>query len=70
MREDRTRIGNVLETFVFSELLKHTTTADGDYRLMYYRDADKVGVLLYDGSETMPLRDGIGAAPLSSLSGT
>ncbi len=113
-QQDRTRFGNVLETFVFGELLKHTTTADGDYRLMYYRDADKVevdvvvenavgnlvgievkaaatvresdlrglkklagiagdqfkmGVLLYDGSETMPLGDRIWAAPLSTLWG-
>lgn len=30
--------------FVFCELLKHTTTAGGDYRLMYYRDADKFEV--------------------------
>lgn len=112
--QDRTRFGNVLETFVFSELLKHKSTADGDYRMMYYRDADqlevdvvienaagqlvgvevkaaatvkasdlrgikklaglagqqfKMGVLLYDGTETMPLGDGIWAAPLSSLWG-
>ena len=25
-------------------MLKHTTTADSDYRLMYYRDADKFEV--------------------------
>ena len=112
--QQRTRFGNVLETFVFGELLKHTTTANGDYRLLYYRDADKfevdivienaagqligievkasatvkqsdlrglkklaslagaqfkMGVLLYDGDETMPLGDGIWAAPLSSLWG-
>ena len=105
----------MLETFVFGELLKHRTTADGDYHLMYYRDADKfevdvvienaagqlvgvevkaaatvkendlrglkklaslagnqfkTGVLLYDGTETMPLGDGIWAAPLSTLWGT
>lgn len=110
--QNRTRFGNVLETFVFGELLKYTTTADGDYRLMYYRDADKfevdiviengagqligvevkaaatvkesdlrglkkwsnlagdqfkMGILLYDGDETMPLGDGIWAAPLSTL---
>ncbi|HEX7388184.1 MAG TPA: ATP-binding protein [Castellaniella sp.] len=109
---DRTRFGNVLETFVFSELLKHTTTAADDYRLMYYRDTDKVevdfiiensagqlagvevnaaatikqrdlnglkkfiglagsrfkfGVILYDGTETLPLGDRIWAAPLASL---
>jgi predicted AAA+ superfamily ATPase len=114
VHQDRTRFGNVLETFVFGELLKHVTTADGDYRLMYYRDADKfevdivignaaeqlvgvevkaaatvkendlrglkklaslagnhfkMGVLLYDGTETMPLGNGIWAAPLSTLWG-
>ena len=115
VRHDRSRFGQVLETFVFGELLKHTTSADGDYQLLYYRDADKVevdivienaagqlvgvevkasatvkasdlrgfrklaalagdqfkmGVLLYDGAETLPLGDGIWAAPLSSLWGT
>lgn len=110
----RTRFGNVLETFVFAELLKHATTAEGDYRLMYYRDADKVevdvvienaagqlvgvevkatatvkesalrglkklsglagdsfkmGILLYDGDEIMPVGDRIWAAPLSTLWG-
>lgn len=44
VQQDRVRFGHVLETFVFGELLKHSTTADGDYRLMYYRDADKVEV--------------------------
>lgn len=114
VENDRTRFGNVLETFVFAELLKHTTTAEGDYRLMYYRDADKVevdvvienaagqlvgvevkatatvkesalrglkklsglagdsfkmGILLYDGDEIMPVGDRIWAAPLSTLWG-
>ena len=112
VQQDRTRFGNVLETFVYGELLKHITTANSDYQLMYYRDADKfevdvvienaaghligvevkaaatvkerdlrglkklssqagdqfkMGVLLYDGDETMPLGDGIWAAPLSTL---
>ena len=112
---NRTRFGNALETFVYGELLKHTTTAQGDYRLLYYRDADqlevdvviedaagrlvcvevkaaatvkqsdlrglkklarlagdqfKLGVLLYDGSETLPMGDGIWAAPISSLWGS
>ena len=112
--KDRTRFGNVLETFVFAELLKHTTTADGSYRLMYYRDVDKyevdlvienaagqlvgvevkasatvkesdlrglrklyalagdkfkMGVLLYDGDEALPLGDRLWAAPLSTLWG-
>jgi predicted AAA+ superfamily ATPase len=115
VQQDRTRFGHVLESFVFGELLKHSATADGDYRLMYYRDADKfevdvviesaagqllgievkaaatvkegdlrglkklaslagsqfkMGVLLYDGTETMPLGDGIWAAPVSTLWGT
>ena len=112
--KDRTRFGNVLESFLFGELLKHTTTAEGDYRLMYYRDADKfevdivienaagqlvavevkaaatvkntdlrglkkfaniagdhfrMGVLLYDGTETLPLGNELYAVPLSSLWG-
>ncbi len=114
VRQDRSRFGNVLETFVYGELLKHAITAEGDYRLLYYRDADKfevdvviesaagqlvgvevkssatvkdsdlrglkklssiagdrfkLGVLLYDGNETMPLGDGLWAVPLSSLWG-
>ena len=114
VERDRSRFDNVLETFVFGELLKHTTAAEGDYRLMYYRDTDKfevdiviesaagqllgvevkaaatvkesdlrglrklaglaggafkMGVLLYDGTETLPLGDDIWAAPLSTLWG-
>lgn len=114
MKVDRTRFGPVLETFVYGELLKNITTAEDDYQLMYYRDADKVevdfvlenaagsllgvevkaaatvkesdlrglkklanlagdafkmGVLLYDGTETLPLGNKIWAAPLSSLWG-
>ena len=44
VQQDRTRFGNVLELFVNGELLKATTTAEGGYSLMYYRDADKVEV--------------------------
>ncbi|MCL5796913.1 MAG: ATP-binding protein [Gammaproteobacteria bacterium] len=114
LNQDRMRLGSLLESFVFAELLKHTTTADDDYRLMYYRDADKfevdvviensagqligvevkasatikesdlrglkklaslagdqfkMGVLLYDGTETMPLNERIWALPLSTLWG-
>lgn len=114
VQRNRARFGHVLETFVYSELLKHTTTAEGDYHLRYYRDFDqvevdvvienaagqlvgvevkaaatvderdlrglkkladvageqfKLGVLLYDGTETLPLGDGLWAAPLSSLWG-
>jgi predicted AAA+ superfamily ATPase len=114
VQQDRTRFGHVLESFVYSELLKATTTADGEYSLMYYRDADKVevdlvienaagqlvgvevkasatvkpsdlrglkklaslagdqfkmGILLYDGDETLPLGDHIWAAPMATLWG-
>jgi len=114
VQQDRSRFGHVLETFVYSELLKHATTAEGNYQLLYYRDLDKfevdvlienpagqligveikasatvkesdlrglkklasvagkqfkLGVLLYDGTETLPLGDGLWAAPLSTLWG-
>ncbi len=41
VQQDRSRFGNILETFVYSELLKHITVAENDYRLLYYRDIDK-----------------------------
>jgi predicted AAA+ superfamily ATPase len=111
---DRTRFGLVLVNFVFAELLKHATSAEGDYRLLYYRDHDqvevdlvvenaagqvvgvevkaaatvgggdlrglrrlatvagnafKMGVVLYDGEETLPLGERLWAAPLSTLWG-
>ena len=44
VQADRSRYGHVLESFVFGELLKHSTTSDNDYRLLYYRDADKFEV--------------------------
>jgi predicted AAA+ superfamily ATPase len=114
VQQNRTRFGNVLESFVYGELLKATTTAEGSYSLLYYRDADKVevdvvienaaghlvgvevkasatvkesdlrglrklaslagnqfkmGILLYDGDETLPLGDNIWAAPLATLWG-
>jgi len=112
--QDRSRFGQVLETFVYGELLKHATSAEGDYQLLYYRDHDqfevdvvvenaggqlvgveikaaasvgttdlrglkrlasiagdqfKLGVILYDGTETLPLGNRIWAAPISSLWG-
>lgn len=112
--QDRSRFGNLLETFVYAELRKHAATADGDYRLLYYRDHDqyevdlvvedaggqligvevkaaasikqsdlkglkrlasttgdrfKLGVVLYDGTETMPLGDRLQAVPISTLWG-
>ena len=114
VQQNRNRFGKILETFVYGELLKHSSTANGDYKLLYYRDLDmhevdvvienasgqligvevkasatvnagdlrglkklasvagdlfKMGVLLYDGTETMPLGDGLWAAPLSTLWG-
>ncbi|MEI6354194.1 MAG: ATP-binding protein [Methylococcus sp.] len=113
--KNRSRLGMVLETFVYAELLKHTTTADNPYRLRYYRDMDqfevdivienalgevvgvevkaaatiketdlrglkklaslagdhfKMGVLLYDGDETLPLGGGLWAAPIATLWGS
>jgi len=114
VQQDRSRFGKILETFVYGELLKHSSTAEDDYKLLYYRDLDmfevdvvienasgqligvevkasatvnagdlrglkklasvagdlfKMGILLYDGTETMPLGDGMWAVPLSTLWG-
>ncbi len=114
VQHDRNRFGKILETFVYGELLKHSSAAEGDYSLLYYRDLDmlevdmvientagqligvevkasatvhtadlrglkklasvagdlfKMGILLYDGTETMPLGDRLWAAPLSTLWG-
>ena len=111
---DRSRFGNVLESFVYGEILKHIATSNEDYQVMYYRDKEKVevdfvlenarsqvvgievkatatvkethliglkklakicgqhfrlGILLYDGTQTMPLGDDIWAVPISSLWG-
>ncbi len=113
-KQDRRRFGNVLESFVYGELLKHATAAEGSFQLFYYRDMDMVevdivienaagqivcvevkagatvrpedlhglkkiasaagsqfrmGVLLYDGTETLPLGNRLWAAPLSTLWG-
>lgn len=112
--QDRNRFGHVLETFIYGELLKHATNAEGDYRLLYYRDHDqfevdvvventagqlvgvevkaaasvgtndlrglkrlasiagdqfKLGVVLYDGTETLPLGNRLWAVPISTLWG-
>ncbi len=112
--QNRSRFGNILETFVYAELLKCITTAEGTYRLFYYRDHDqfevdllvenaggellgieikaaatlqasdlrglkrlasvagnkfKLGVILYDGLETLPLGNAFWAVPISSLWG-
>lgn len=115
VRRDRTRFGHILETFVYSELRKHATTAEGYYNLGYYRDHDqmevdivvenrlgdvvgvevkasasvtasdfrglkqlaslagdqfKLGVILYDGTQTLPMGDRLWAAPISTLWGS
>ena len=114
IERDRSRFGNVLETFVFSELAKQATFAEDDYQLLYYRDHDqydvdlvienaagdiigveikaaasvresdlrglkrlakvagakfKMGVILYDGTQTLPLGHDCWAAPISGLWG-
>jgi len=111
---DRRRLGHVLESFVYGEIIKHIASSHHDYQVMYYRDKEKVevdfvlqnarghligievkasatikeshllglkklaqycgedfqmGVVLYDGSETVPLGNDIWAVPLSSLWG-
>lgn len=42
--KDRPLFGRVLESFVYSELLKQTTWAERDYALYTYRDKDQVEV--------------------------
>jgi len=114
MKEDRTRFGPVLESFVYSELLKHAMVSEERYSIMHYRDRDKtevdlvverpngeivavevkaaatvrdadlrglkrlhtgvgsqfrMGIVLYDGTDTVPVGDRLYAAPISSLWG-
>lgn len=113
----RMLFGQLLESFVFAELRKQATWAEGEYGLFYYRDKDqnevdfvienasgeiigvevkaaasvslndlaglkklaslapqvfKAGIILYDGTETLPLGQTNGrplwAMPLSTLS--
>lgn len=111
---DRTAFGPVLETVVFSELLKQVGWMDETHRLFHYRDKDqdevdfvieneaaelvgveikagatvrasdfkglrkladvargnlKLGVVLYDGSATVPFGDRLFAAPVSCVWG-
>lgn len=111
---DRTLFGNLLETFVYAELLKQSTWADNDYQILYYRDTHQhevdfiienpagqligievkasatlgkndlrglkrlasmagdqmlMGLVLYDGTETLPLGENFWAAPISTLWG-
>jgi hypothetical protein len=113
----RKLFGQLLESFVFAELRKQATWAEGEYGIFYYRDKDqnevdfvienasgeiigvevkaaasvsvsdlvglkklaglapqvfKAGIILYDGTETLPLGQTNGrplwAIPLSTLS--
>ena len=79
---DKSRYGHILESFVFGELLKHTTTSDDDYQLLYSRDADKfeVDVVIENSagqlvgvevkaSATVKERDLRGLKKLASLAG-
>jgi len=110
--KDRSVFGRVLESFVYSEVLKQTTWAEQDYSIYYYRDKDQVevdfvienrdgdiigveakaaatvsegdlkglrklnhlapehfvaGVVLYDGTDTLPLGPRLWAIPFSTL---
>ena len=109
---DKTRFGALLETFVYSELLKFASSSTKRYQLLYYRDVTgtevdivienaagdvvavevkssatlrtkdfsglkkfaalagkrfKLGVLFYDGDQTLPFGDDIWAVPISTL---
>lgn len=44
IQRDHTKFGSLLETFVFTELLKHATWSHNTYQFLYYRDADKFEV--------------------------
>lgn len=110
--KDRSTLGPLLETFVFSEVMKQITWSDDSYSLSHYRDKDldevdiivedeggvmvgievkasatvrasdfkgikklknicgdklKLGVVLYDGTTTVPFGDRLYAAPISCL---
>lgn len=114
LKRERSLLGSLLETFVYAELLKHSTWAQADYQIYYYRDAAqhevdfivenragewvgievkaaatlterdlrglkylaaqaadtmRLGIILYDGTEVMPLGEKLMAVPLSSLWG-
>ncbi|MFO0970714.1 MAG: DUF4143 domain-containing protein, partial [Gemmataceae bacterium] len=109
---ERSRFGPVLEGYVYGEILKQSTWAEGDYSVYGYRDKDQVevdfvveersgrvagvevkaaasvqakdlaglkklaalagdrfaaGILLYDGTETLPLGERLWAVPLCTL---
>ena len=41
LQDDRSAFGSVLETFVFSEILKHQANSEENYYIYHYRDHDK-----------------------------
>lgn len=110
--KDRPLFGRVLESFVYSELLKQATWAERGYALYTYRDKDQVevdfviensaaqvvgvevkaaasvsagdlaglkklaalagdkfvaGIVLYDGTDTLPIGSNLWAVPISTL---
>jgi predicted AAA+ superfamily ATPase len=112
LAKDRPAFGPLLETFVFSEILKQAAWSDEAYLTHHYRDKDqdevdlliedeggamvgievkasatvrtsdfkgirklqnvcgdnlKIGVVLYDGTKTVPFGDRLFAAPISCL---
>ena len=112
LAHERGRFGHALESYVFGELLKLASWAEGEYELFTYRDKDQIevdfvvedrggrvagvevkaaasvsrddfaglrrlatlagrkfagGVVLYDGTETLPVGDGLWAVPVSTL---
>lgn len=112
--KDRQAFGALLETLVFSEIMKQANWSDGSYTFSHYRDKDqdevdilvedesgamvgievkasatvrandfkgirklknicgdnlKLGVVLYDGTKTVPFGDRLFAAPISCLWG-
>ncbi len=44
IRNDRSAFGSILESFIFSELQKHSAWSDEHYDFSHYRDKDKVEV--------------------------
>ena len=55
IRKDRTRLGSLLEGFVFSELAKQSELSPDDVLISHYRDKDKVEVdfVLEKGGKTV-----------------
>jgi predicted AAA+ superfamily ATPase len=44
LKADRNLLGQLLETFVFQELRRHSTWAEDEYRFYHYRDKDQMEV--------------------------